>query len=213
MDIWEAIRKRRAVRDYRPEPVTEPLLRRLIEAGSWAPSAMNGQPWRFIVITDNNLLERVSGKAKRWMLENDPLARENQRLHSELNDPEYQIFHHAPAVIVIAAPSHVRWSLEGCTLAAENIMLAATALGLGTCWIGLAEGWLNSAEGLTALNLDAGSHIVAAIAVGYPRIEPPQVARRVPSVIWIGPEEGKITEDGQPELPAVRALYGSLVHP
>ena len=156
----------------------------------------------------------IEAGAKRWMLDYDPLTQESSHFRNLLGDPQYQLLHGAPALIVIAAPQHARWAREGCSLAAENIMLAATALGLGTCWIGLAEGWLNGPEGRTALGLPADSYVVGAIAVGYPAAVPPPASRRQPSVTWIGPEEGKIVEDGEPaEFPSVPGLYGALIHP
>lgn len=212
MDIWDAIRQRRAVRDYRTEAVSEQTLRRLIEAGSWAPSAMNGQPWHFVVVTDPGLLARISASGKRWMLDHDPQAREGNHLRGILGDTQYHLLHGAPALIVIAAPAGDRWGREGCSLAAENIMLAATALGLGTCWIGLAEGWLNSPEGRDALGLSDDMAVVGAITIGYPAVTPPPVARRQPPVTWIGPEDNRMVEDGERAEPLpVSGLYGGLI--
>jgi nitroreductase len=212
MDIWDAIHQRRAVRDFRPDVVTEPILRRLIEAGSWAPSAMNGQQWRSVVVTDAAVLARISENAKRWTREHDAPALSNEHMRATLNDPNYHLLHSAPALIVVAMPAHVRWDREGCALVAENMMLAATALGLGTCWIGMAEGWLNTLPGRAAIGLPEGFETVAVIAVGYPAAKPPAATRRPPSVIWIGPEQGKIVEDGgPPEFPSPPGLYGGLI--
>jgi nitroreductase len=214
MAVWETIRQRRAVRQYLPEPVTEPIIRRLIEAGNWAPSAMNGQPWRFVVVTDPVLLARISEGAKRWMQEHDPLTWSNEKVRAMLADPNSHLLHGAPALIVVAMPDHVRWGREGCALVAENMMLAATALGLGTCWIGLLENWLNTPAGRAALHLPQGFESVAAIAVGYPAEQPPVASRRQPLVTWVGHEAGKIMEDGEPVMiPGASVLYGTLIHP
>jgi len=59
MDILETIRQRRAVRDYKPDPVQRSTLRELVEAANWAPSIENGRPWRFVVVTNRTLLDRI----------------------------------------------------------------------------------------------------------------------------------------------------------
>ena len=60
MDVLEAIRTRRAIRHYTKEPVPPELIEKLLEAGRWAPSSVNSQPWEFIVITDPDIKKRIS---------------------------------------------------------------------------------------------------------------------------------------------------------
>src|SRR5579871_1538246 len=127
MNLLEAIHKRRAVRAYRYEQPSRQQLRTIIEAASWAPSAMNDQDWRFIVITDRALLDKIAKKAKAWILSS---AEQNEHLRRILNDPQSHLLHHAPALVIIAAPAKHRWATENCALAAENLMLAAAELGL-----------------------------------------------------------------------------------
>jgi len=55
-----------------------------------------------------------------------------------LDNPDFEISHGAPALIVISAPKHLPWAAEDCALAAGILMLAAGAKGLGSCWIGFA---------------------------------------------------------------------------
>jgi len=64
MEIKEAIEGRRSVREYEPEAIDESVIRRLIAAAVKAPSAVNQQPWTFAVVRDQDLLERISRKAK-----------------------------------------------------------------------------------------------------------------------------------------------------
>ena len=212
MDVLDAIRHRRAVREYRADPVPTSLLRELVEAASWAPSAMNGQSWRFVVVTNGELLNNISQNSKRWVLNNQPSLVGNEQMRSLLNNPQYQVLHNAPALIAIATPIDTRWNAEGCALAAENVMLAATALGLGSCWIGLAEDWLNTSECLKALGLAETDRIIAPIIVGYPRGLLQPVTRNQPN-IWIGAGEKLIEDGGHGELPAKPGFYGSLIHP
>ncbi|MER3459398.1 MAG: hypothetical protein C4309_12880, partial [Chloroflexota bacterium] len=76
MELFEAIHLRRSIRRYRPEPVPQGLIVRLLEAACWAPSAHNRQPWRFAVIADAEVKERLAramGARLRADLERDGL--------------------------------------------------------------------------------------------------------------------------------------------
>ncbi len=168
MQIMDAIYRRRAVRAYKTEPVRDELIEALIEAAIQAPSAMNRQPWRFTVVRDQRLLDRVSRGAKRHLLEHLPPDDGEDQLDETLRDPDFQIFYHAPALILISAVRERAWGIEDCALAAENLMLAAVAHGLGSCWIGFAQSWLQLPEGKAALGLDADCLPVAPIIVGHP---------------------------------------------
>lgn len=211
MDILEAIRQRRAVRDYKPDPVQRSTLRELVEAANWAPSAENGQPWRFVVVTNRTLLDRIAEDAKRWLLDN--YADGDAQLRALLADRNTHILHHAPALIVIVTSMPVKWNRESCALAAQNLMLAATAHGLGSCWIGLAESFLEGEAGHELLRLRPDAHIVAPVVIGYPRGLLRAVPRHSPHITWID-EETILAEEGTRSEPApTTGLYGALVHP
>lgn len=185
MEINEAIYGRRAVREYTAEPVSEATIKSLIDAAIHAPSAINAQPWSFIVVRDQKLLASMSRHAKAHVLSKEagslPL-----HLHTNLADPESQIFHGAPVLIVISAAAPAPWIVEDCALAAENLMLCAFAHRLGTCWIGFAQRWLNTAEGKAELGIPAEMVVVAPIIVGHPLRFPPPVPRQAPRIRWVG---------------------------
>jgi len=118
-EVIEAIFRRRSIRKYTPQEVEAEKLDLLLQAGMAAPSAMNSQPWEFIVVTD---------KEKLGLLQ--------RRL----------IFGHrnAPAAIVVCGNPRIAKNAAGrlfwvqdCSAAAENILIAATSLGLGSVWIGI----------------------------------------------------------------------------
>jgi nitroreductase len=186
MDLKEAIYKRRAVREFTAEPVADDTLRQLIDAAVQAPSAVNQQPWSFHVVRDKLLLVQISGEAKAYMLRTSPMAL-SHHFHEILNDPNFDIFYHAPVLIVISSVAESPWAIENCTLAAENLMLAAHAAGLGTCWIGFAQTWLGTPEGKAALHLPAKYVPVAPIIVGHPKSATLPVPRKEPEIHWIGP--------------------------
>ncbi len=184
MELNEAIYTRRAVREFTAEPVDQPTLLRLIDAAIQAPSAINEQGWSFCVVRDKALLARISNSAKAHLLKVPPTGLRSHHFH-EFSDPNFDIFYHAPALVVIASVHDGPWAVENCTLAAENLMLSACAAGLGSCWIGLAQAWLSTPEGKAALGLPSGYLPVAPIIVGYPKSVPAPVARKEPEIRWI----------------------------
>jgi nitroreductase len=190
MELLEAINGRRSVRDYTDETVNDTVLRELIGLAVQAPSAVNQQPWSFIVVKDKALLTHISDQAKAHML-NSPLAAPLQRLRDMLADPNFHLFYNAPVLIVICAVDAGNFGVEDCALAAENLMLAAYAKGLGTCWIGLAQGWLGTADGKSALGLSTAFIPVAPIIVGHPRRQPDPVPRKAPDIRWLEASERK----------------------
>lgn len=186
MQIMDAIYRRRAVRAFTDESVGTEIIEALIEAAIQAPSALNRQPWAFTVVRDRKLLDRVSRGAKAHLLETLPPGGGEHDFASLLSDPDYQIFHHAPVLILISAASEGSWAVEDCSLAAENLMLAACAHGLGSCWIGFAQSWLQLPEGKAALGLPDACKPVAPIVVGHPKSPPLPVERKKPQIRWIG---------------------------
>jgi nitroreductase len=185
MDLLEAIDGRRSVREYTEEPVDDAILRELIAAAIQAPSAINQQPWAFIVVKDAAILSRISDQAKAHFLKAS-LAAPAHPFRDMLNDPKFHIFYHAPALVVIAAAEPTDWAIEDCALAAENLMLAAYAKGLGTCWIGFAQHWLATADGKAALGVPPSLSPIAPIIVGHPRRQPPPVPRKPADIRWVG---------------------------
>jgi len=186
MDIDEAISGRRSTRDYTAQAVDDQSIRRLIDAAVHAPSASNGQPWTFTVVRDQGLLDRISQDAKSHLLATLPAGPQSDRYRTSLSDLDFQIFYHAPALILISGIAQGPWVVEDCALAAENLMLAAYGDGLGTCWIGFAQGYLNTPEGKNALGLSVACVPVAPIIVGHPKAETAPAPRKEPEIRWVG---------------------------
>jgi len=187
MDVREAIYTRRAVREFTAEPVDEKTLRDLIDAAIQAPSAVNQQPWSFSVVRDKAVLGKISREAKSYMMRSSPVGLVSHHFEQILNDASFDIFYHAPVLVVISTITDIPWAVEDCSLAAENFMLAARAAGLGTCWIGFAQGWLGTPDGKAAIKLAPAYRPVAPIIVGHPKSTPPAVPRKPPEIRWIDP--------------------------
>ena len=101
MQVQEAIFNRRSVRQYTDEAVDDATIRQLIAAATHAPNAVNQQPWRFTVVRDREVLSRISREAKAHMLATMATQHE-ERFRARLSDPAFDIFYHAPALIVIS---------------------------------------------------------------------------------------------------------------
>jgi nitroreductase len=186
MDLSDAIAGRRSVREYTGEAVDEPAIGRLIEAAVRAPSAMNQQPWTFTVVRDQAVLDRLSAEAKAHMLASLPADPSSGHFRSLLSSPDFHIFYHAPALVVISAAAAGPWIAEDCALAAQNLMLAAYAEGLGSCWIGFSQSYLGTAAGKALLGLPAEWLPVAPIIVGHPKSAVPPTPRNPPVIRKVG---------------------------
>ncbi len=187
MDLKEAIYTRRTVREFTAEPVNESVIRDLIDAAIQAPSAVNQQPYSFCVLRDQSTLATISREAKAYMVRTTPVGLMSHHFNEILNDAKFDIFYHAPVLILLCATAEIPWAVEDCALAAENLMLAACAAKLGTCWIGFAQSWLATSEGKALLKLPAVYKPVAPIIVGHPKSTPPPVPRKEPEIRWVGP--------------------------
>lgn len=145
--VLDLIRTRRSIRHYRPDPVPDDLLTAALEAARWAPSAVNSQPWHFVVVTDQ------AGK--------DLLAK-NARFAAVFR---WKHLATAPVVVgVVGDPRNNRFFTIDCALAGANLMLAAHALGLGTCWVGgFGQGPIKRILGVPAF-----LEVVGLITLGYP---------------------------------------------
>jgi nitroreductase len=147
---------------------------------------VNVQPWTFTVVRDQNLLNRISQGAKMHMLTTLAGNPNAERFQAHLGHPDFQIFYHAPALILISGSAQGPWIVEDCAMAAENLMLAAYAAGLGSCWIGFAQSFLNTTEGKEMLGLPAEWAPVAPIILGHPKVAAAPVPRKPPEVRWVG---------------------------
>lgn len=119
MDVFEAVKGRRSIRRYKTDAVPKELVEKMLDAAHWAPSGGNIQPWKFIVISDRDLLELVR-KVSPGYLGEAPLA----ILVCSDREKEYRIG---------GALGRDYLSIADCAMAVENMLLVAYTLGLGTC--------------------------------------------------------------------------------
>ena len=150
MKVLDVIQKRRSVRKYKEDPIPEKALMRVLEAARLAPSGKNFQPWKFIIVKDKALKEKLAQ------------ASAGQFFMAE-----------APIIIVgCGFPDNCyahmgrymkSWSVD-VTIALEHLILQAQEEGLGTCWIGSFE----EEEVKAILNIPENVKVLALTPLGYP---------------------------------------------
>jgi len=148
-DLFELIRSRRSVRAYTAEALPKEELLTLIDAARWAPSAVNGQPWSFVLVTRPDII-RLLGSLTDYLVVNRHVRR-------------------AAAIIVVCAdPRGSRYYRMDCAFAAQNILLGAHGLGLGACFVGAFD-----EEGVKeALDVPDHLRVTGLITLGRPAEEP-----------------------------------------
>ena len=191
MEFLDAIKQRRAVREYLDRPVGRATVSKLIDTAVLAPSAMNLQPWAFAVLLGQDRVNDYARRARTWLVANfsqTPLSQTSQgtRLRQMLENPDYILFHSAPALVTVLAKSSDSQSGEDCCLAAEILMLAAREEGLGTCWIGLARPWLDLPETKREFGLPEPYRVIAPIVLGFPKAWPESHGRSPAEIHWLG---------------------------
>ena len=174
MDALEAIVTRRSTRNYRPDPVEQEKLDRILEAGRQAPSGGNNQTNHFFVIQNRAVLDRLIGMVEeafsRMDVDEDTYA---SLRHAILASKEggYVFCYNAPVLIVVANRRDYGNNMADCACAIENMMVAANALDLGSCWINQLR-WLNEepalVEYLRSLGMKECERVYGAVIVGYP---------------------------------------------
>ncbi len=185
MELMDAIRRRRAVREFTGDPVSRAVIERLTGAAILAPSAFNAQPWSFAALTDSKRIDSYGERARLWSLENLAETGFGEGAREYLEQPDFNIFYHAPALLIVMAQSPDAQAAEDCCLAAQNLMLAARDEGIGSCWIGFGRPWLNLPSTKKELALPHNCHVVAPIVLGYPKSWPESHGRKPPEIHWL----------------------------
>ncbi len=149
-NVIDVILARRSIRKYTDQPVPREILETLMKAAMAAPSAMNAQPWEFMVITEPKTLASLR----------------KSLIFAKMN---------APAAICVLGSERMqknktgsRFWVQDCSAATENILLAATALGLGSVWVGVHPVAIFTRAVAKVLNLPNGVTPLNLIFLGYP---------------------------------------------
>jgi nitroreductase len=211
--VERVILERRSVRKYKDKQVPEALVRRILEAGRFAPSAGNSQPWRFMVIRDAKMIEdmdkyvRLRCKVLKFFMDwrTSPLGKLSwlyaqvgirvmpNNLHpipfsaiSLIADGKLKLLHGAPTVILIFKDKRGAAKPElDCGICGQNMVLTAHSLGLGTCWVGFVELLKYGIKWRRKLGVSFPYDLVEAIVLGYPVGSPDgMIERELQEVEW-----------------------------
>jgi len=159
MEVLQAIKTRRSIRKYRKDPVPQEELEKVLDAGRWAPSASNLQPWKFIVISDLEVKERVA-KSLAWgiFLAEAPMG-----------------------IAVVADPGVSKHPVEDGSIAAYSMLLAVHAVGLGACWLNPSA---SEEEVKEILGIPKGERLISVISIGYPDEAPSSTRKELKDIIF-----------------------------
>lgn len=190
-DFMNLLKSRRSVRQFQDKPVPEEVVRMLIEAATWAPSAGNRQNWMFTVVSSADVKKKMAEEVRAsWQcaLRRPEIATVADQMHEY--SKHFDWFSKAPVVIVMSAKSPEGFMTEmfgsaamdvagtkaSVAMAAENLMLAAHASGLATCCLTaplVAHDVMKDLLGLGARQI-----MVCVIALGYADEDPVQPSRK-----------------------------------
>jgi nitroreductase len=159
---------RRSCRSFTDDTLSREMLEKLINVAVWVPNGSNNQPWKFAVITDRALMKKYSDAAKSDWLAHIAEAPHMQQYEKAMRDPGYNIFYHAPALVVIYGNRESHWRVYDCSMVAYNLHLLAEEAGLGACWIGFAHNVFAMPDVQAALGIPDNFELVAPVILGRP---------------------------------------------
>ena len=157
-EVLKAIKERRSVRKFKPDPVPQELVDQIMEAGTWAASGHGRQPCVILQVTDKEVRDTLSA----W----------NAAILGKDSDP----FFGAPVTLVVLADRTAPTYAYDGSLVMGNMMLAAHALGLGSCWINRAKEEFDTPEGKALLKragIEGDYEGVGHCVIGWPDGEAP----------------------------------------
>lgn len=169
-EVLELIKKRRTTRAYKPEQIKDEELNQILEAGIWAPSGHNMQPWHFVVIQNQDVINELNTDVKE-ILKNYRL----EEFRKWGNNEKFNIFYNALTVILVMYDEKGLTPIQDISAASQNMLLMSESLGVGACWNGMVSiGFANEeiAKKYTEkLNLPKEHKVNHAIILGYPKTE------------------------------------------
>ena len=158
MDALECVKGRRSVRDYTEQDLDKDAIKLIVDAGIWAPSGKNGQPWRFKIVTDKEDIKALSDLSVygSWMRK-------------------------APCFIVIFLDKLHSYNyikdVQSCGAVMQNMMLAAHAVGIGSCWIGEILPKAEEVKQILEIK-NCNMELIGIITLGYAKSAPINVGRK-----------------------------------
>ena len=181
--IINNIKSRRSIRKYSSKKISDKLVKEIIEAGRYAPSSHNSQPWRFVVLSNKKAVKQLAGGIKSWFRKITILGnlvglfnkrvREALKVVKKRARSDKDLFLYDAPLVVLICSKKSTFYFKDCGCAAQNMMLAARSLGIGSCWIGFSDIAFHESKTLRKqVGVPKGTHVIATIVFGYPESFP-----------------------------------------
>lgn len=194
--VIENIKNRRSTRRYKDAALPREVIDRIIEAGIFAPSSHNTQPWNFTIVTNKARIDALSEQIREWygyitsigkpFSFMQKVRKAVEEMRARVDSDKDLFFYHAPCVIIIHAKPQ-EFFQKDCACAAENMMLAARSLEVGSCWIGFADIVFNRSKKVRqSVGIPASHRVMATLIFGYAEKFPAQaLPRKIAKKDWI----------------------------
>jgi len=165
--VIENMMKRRSTRQFKKDQLSEDLLSQILGAALFAPSAHNQQSWHLTVVQDPLIITRLNDDTKA-----QALYSADSSVSKMGSNQKFNIFYHAPTVVVVAFDKKAMMPFEDSAALTQNILLAAESLDVGNCWIGYLRYLFESTridinDYCRLLQLPEGYVPIYGIALGY----------------------------------------------
>lgn len=170
-EVLKAIKNRRSVRSYLPTQVSQEDLDLIIEAGIYAPTAHNDQPWHFTIIQSKEKISYINDKSKELMAKSETEWIRNTGLNAKIN-----IIYNAPTLIIVSGRKDAISPKVDCSAAIQNMLIAAESLNIGSVWLGLVTFFFKLEDEVAELNIPKGYEPYYGIALGYKALEKELIA-------------------------------------
>jgi len=164
-DVLKVIKERRSVRRFTSEQLSNKALNAILEAGLYAPSAHNQQPWHFTVVQSKELIDALSRDTKIALGKS-----KDERTRSLSTKEKFHVFYEAPTLIVVSGKEDALMPTTDCAAAAQNMLLAAESIGIGGCWNGFVGALFYDEAGEAykeSLNIPEGYQPYYALTFGH----------------------------------------------
>jgi coenzyme F420-0:L-glutamate ligase/coenzyme F420-1:gamma-L-glutamate ligase len=186
--VTDAIKQRRSIRKYSPRPISPEILREILEAAGWAPSAHNAQPWRFIVLTEESAKQALAeAMADAWTAD---MAKDGVAVEAQKRQASIERFTHAPVLVLACLtmedmkvyPDERRQrserdlAMQSLGAAIQNMLLTAHTAGLGACWFSAPSFCKETIR--KVLKIPENVEPQALITLGYPTEKPRATSRK-----------------------------------
>ena len=152
-ELLQLMKERRSIRKFKEDPVPDSSIEKILEAARWCQSASNRQPWRFIVLRNKDLNEKLSHFATYG-----------------------KFLKQAPVSICIVADKGTapNWYIHDTSMASHQMCLMIWALGLGTCWLGS----FDREKAAPLLKLKKSEYLTTILPIGVPDEHPKPTSRK-----------------------------------